>query len=116
MIRRPPRSTLFPYTTLFRSLRRWRLGGLLNRSRRRCFPQLDYHRLGGVALPAHAEKHHGGEKQVHQRRENKRRQERRLAALSEGKSLCAHCVGFTCRPTFCTPCRRSSSITASTDS
>src|SRR2546422_7602103 len=25
MIRRPPRSTLFPYTTLFRSLRRWRL-------------------------------------------------------------------------------------------
>src|SRR6266511_5042346 len=23
MIRRPPRSTLFPYTTLFRSLRRW---------------------------------------------------------------------------------------------
>src|SRR5690349_22558414 len=25
MIRRPPRSTLFPYTTLFRSLRRYRL-------------------------------------------------------------------------------------------
>src|SRR5258706_2003380 len=24
MIRRPPRSTLFPYTTLFRSRRRWR--------------------------------------------------------------------------------------------
>src|SRR2546429_9869177 len=24
MIRRPPRSTLFPYTTLFRSLRRWK--------------------------------------------------------------------------------------------
>src|SRR3989442_5699376 len=24
MIRRPPRSTLFPYTTLFRSERRWR--------------------------------------------------------------------------------------------
>src|SRR2546426_11983391 len=24
MIRRPPRSTLFPYTTLFRSMRRWR--------------------------------------------------------------------------------------------
>src|SRR3712207_8784920 len=24
MIRRPPRSTLFPYTTLFRSWRRWR--------------------------------------------------------------------------------------------
>src|SRR3712207_6968100 len=26
MIRRPPRSTLFPYTTLFRSLYRWALG------------------------------------------------------------------------------------------
>src|SRR2546422_9136553 len=28
MIRRPPRSTLFPYTTLFRSLRRTRYWGL----------------------------------------------------------------------------------------
>src|SRR5690349_22323118 len=27
MIRRPPRSTLFPYTTLFRSLQRHRLSG-----------------------------------------------------------------------------------------
>src|SRR3712207_9427623 len=27
MIRRPPRSTLFPYTTLFRSLRRHPVGG-----------------------------------------------------------------------------------------
>src|SRR3712207_8848216 len=27
MIRRPPRSTLFPYTTLFRSLQRLRLSG-----------------------------------------------------------------------------------------
>src|SRR2546430_13412639 len=26
MIRRPPRSTLFPYTTLFRSPQRWRRG------------------------------------------------------------------------------------------
>src|SRR3712207_7069530 len=33
MIRRPPRSTLFPYTTLFRSLRA--LGGLLERERAR---------------------------------------------------------------------------------
>src|SRR5437667_12441895 len=29
MIRRPPRSTLFPYTTLFRSLRSPELGGSL---------------------------------------------------------------------------------------
>src|SRR5947208_10311943 len=34
MIRRPPRSTLFPYTTLFRSARRSRAGraGLLGRA------------------------------------------------------------------------------------
>src|SRR2546430_7166997 len=31
MIRRPPRSTLFPYTTLFRSLRRTYLVGLRTR-------------------------------------------------------------------------------------
>src|SRR5262245_62605202 len=31
MIRRPPRSTLFPYTTLFRSAR-WRRRGVLTRS------------------------------------------------------------------------------------
>src|SRR3712207_9246055 len=29
MIRRPPRSTLFPYTTLFRSTRRWVMTGTL---------------------------------------------------------------------------------------
>src|SRR5260370_36740329 len=29
MIRRPPRSTLFPYTTLFRSIERTRLGAYL---------------------------------------------------------------------------------------
>src|SRR3712207_8757107 len=28
MIRRPPRSTLFPYTTLFRSRKRWRVAPL----------------------------------------------------------------------------------------
>src|SRR5256885_10114338 len=41
MIRRPPRSTLFPYTTLFRSLGgdlRWRLGAF--RSRPRQLPAL----------------------------------------------------------------------------
>src|SRR5256885_8015568 len=30
MIRRPPRSTLFPYTTLFRSKRRQKVNGLKN--------------------------------------------------------------------------------------
>src|SRR3712207_8839780 len=35
MIRRPPRSTLFPYTTLFRSLADIRVGVLLDEERRR---------------------------------------------------------------------------------
>src|SRR2546430_7951629 len=35
MIRRPPRSTLFPYTTLFRSRHRSRSGHLLRRPTRR---------------------------------------------------------------------------------
>src|SRR5438876_11544205 len=34
MIRRPPRSTLFPYTTLFRSNRRARSQGYVHRGRR----------------------------------------------------------------------------------
>src|SRR2546428_7502816 len=32
MIRRPPRSTLFPYTTLFRSALGWHTGGASDRS------------------------------------------------------------------------------------
>src|SRR2546430_12565277 len=35
MIRRPPRSTLFPYTTLFRSLKREGLQGVAHEDRRR---------------------------------------------------------------------------------
>src|SRR5437764_9195658 len=38
MIRRPPRSTLFPYTTLFRSLSKWNL----NRAIGRCECSLGY--------------------------------------------------------------------------
>src|SRR2546429_718108 len=49
MIRRPPRSTLFPYTTLFRSLRsrssRQRSGeGISRPARFRCAPQKDSRR------------------------------------------------------------------------
>src|SRR3989442_5890189 len=35
MIRRPPRSTLFPYTTLFRSLRAWSSGLFFDKGERR---------------------------------------------------------------------------------
>src|SRR2546422_7873445 len=50
MIRRPPRSTLFPYTTLFRSVIGWSNGGvfaiaLVNG------PSLERQRRRGVVLP-----------------------------------------------------------------
>src|SRR5256885_10984914 len=47
MIRRPPRSTLFPYTTLFRSVRGDERGGLA-----RAAPD-DADRLSGGQPPAH---------------------------------------------------------------
>src|SRR5256885_13180001 len=46
MIRRPPRSTLFPYTTLFRSVREGR--GLAIRHRRRADRQPDAQRGAAV--------------------------------------------------------------------
>src|SRR5260370_7484689 len=54
MIRRPPRSTLFPYTTLFRSLsdRSCVPPGCRNRSRRCRHPCGRTCRAGGPASPA----------------------------------------------------------------
>src|SRR2546427_13160836 len=58
MIRRPPRSTLFPYTTLFRSLRTapdevadktWRAYGLLKYARKLTFEET-MNLLSGVRL------------------------------------------------------------------
>src|SRR5256886_8374836 len=48
MIRRPPRSTLFPYTTLFRSLGRAHQAGLAHRERREVVVQ--HERLAALAL------------------------------------------------------------------
>src|SRR5258706_10574641 len=47
MIRRPPRSTLFPYTTLFRSLRRDVLAGLFQGALVRAGHGLDLQVLDG---------------------------------------------------------------------
>src|SRR5260221_4415441 len=63
MIRRPPRSTLFPYTTLFRSLHRLGdalLHQLVDDER---LEQLDRHRLGQAALVRSEE--HTSELQSH---------------------------------------------------
>src|SRR5688572_32169986 len=62
MIRRPPRSTLFPYTTLFRSWRRPWPGACGSRSRSSC-PLLGRHstslsrRWLSFASPARSEEH-----------------------------------------------------------
>src|SRR5260370_28100746 len=51
MIRRPPRSTLFPYTTLFRSRRRGRCGsGAVRRGQPWRFLQGHVRALGGNAM------------------------------------------------------------------
>src|SRR3989454_3157654 len=40
MIRRPPRSTLFPYTTLFRSLAAWAIAGLMTMTGALCCAEM----------------------------------------------------------------------------
>src|SRR5256885_12498023 len=50
MIRRPPRSTLFPYTTLFRSLDRHRELALIEGFRAGDAARNDLARLGDIAL------------------------------------------------------------------
>src|SRR3712207_7645789 len=52
MIRRPPRSTLFPYTTLFRSVDRDQLAGLAHAVRGGRRLLLVHLRLGGERRPA----------------------------------------------------------------
>src|SRR2546421_4995862 len=54
MIRRPPRSTLFPYTTLFRSVL---AGRSLNRAGYSCFAGV----AAGAGLESHAEAHRSEE-------------------------------------------------------
>src|SRR3712207_7129140 len=62
MIRRPPRSTLFPYTTLFRSL-----------DRRADLRPADHHRLGGGGADRHDQRDvalgPGGRHRLHPRSE-----------------------------------------------
>src|SRR5256885_13415967 len=52
MIRRPPRSTLFPYTTLFRSLLLTPRTGAVGRRRARRLPRGRARRAGGAAAGA----------------------------------------------------------------
>src|SRR2546422_8324040 len=55
MIRRPPRSTLFPYTTLFRSLK-WTVGGFY-RTTHRSYYELYDTQYAGVVYPNRSEEH-----------------------------------------------------------
>src|SRR3989454_9272241 len=84
MIRRPPRSTLFPYTTLFRSrsgLRRH--GRLASRERRadRLADRLPHHRPGGWAALHHRDEvaRHDDLAHVRSREGENRLRERRAA-------------------------------------
>src|SRR2546430_11243143 len=57
MIRRPPRSTLFPYTTLFRSHEHDRRGSVGLQQRGECgaghgYAERSRHRRGEIVLPA----------------------------------------------------------------
>src|SRR3712207_6856965 len=61
MIRRPPRSPLFPYTTLFRSVE----GGP---DAPRLAPQREHGRRGGDPQPCHAQHVHAREQQHGERR------------------------------------------------
>src|SRR5260370_6119588 len=63
MIRRPPRSTLFPYTTLFRSIRQRRRAGQL--LRRRLHAVRDGSRPRGAAARADRSEEHTSELQSH---------------------------------------------------
>src|SRR3712207_7407963 len=55
MIRRPPRSTLFPYTTLFRSRRAVRGDGVPRRARRHLPPLLPRARVQLRSAPPHGQ-------------------------------------------------------------
>src|SRR2546426_8359709 len=72
MIRRPPRSTLFPYTTLFRSLRLGHLVDVVRRLRGCHLDEQCVEVLIGEGLPAHLPRlavlHHG-DRLVRQRSE-----------------------------------------------
>src|SRR3712207_7229067 len=65
MIRRPPRSTLFPYTTLFRSLRRG-LPGAPERHRRSAGEPAHHHRGEEVLRGAERSEEHTSELQSRQ--------------------------------------------------
>src|SRR5688572_31319693 len=60
MIRRPPRSTLFPYTTLFRSVRRQARSGAGARRRRRLPPRRGRGHAGGVPAVRRRRGHRNG--------------------------------------------------------
>src|SRR5260370_39669953 len=55
MIRRPPRSTLFPYTTLFRSSAHSSFRALARATR--CRRRLSLHHWGRSAIPCRSEEH-----------------------------------------------------------
>src|SRR2546430_6745723 len=85
MIRRPPRSTLFPYTTLFRSHRAERDGG-----RRRGPEERDGQQVGLPAQEAHDRLGHPFARQ--ERRRRSAEQDRKSTRLNSSHSQISYAV------------------------
>src|SRR2546422_7279277 len=83
MIRRPPRSTLFPYTTLFRSLEL--VGEVLRRRRRRA----DVRR--GIRLAADAQRG-GGQQGVSRTEAHSRLRDRKSTRLNSSHGYISYAV------------------------
>src|SRR2546429_6933919 len=89
MIRRPPRSTLFPYTTLFRSIRRAEcVGGILQSAKANSFEEEGIQRRNGLD------------------RDHRRFQDRKSTRLNSSHGYISYAVfclkkkkEHTCRPT-----------------
>src|SRR3712207_6804486 len=85
MIRRPPRSTRFPYTTLFRAESRWTHCGGLRSRRARCTSSPSTHRpvrTRATCDPAHGT-HRGPTAPLRHDRDGVRRRRRRLPVVGD---------------------------------
>src|SRR3712207_8090529 len=96
MIRRPPRSTLFPYTTLFRSLLdgsgAWVRAHARDPDRQHALPGEGEHpcHLGAVLLAPAARR--GGSRALERRRLERRREDRKSTRLNSSHANISYAV------------------------
>src|SRR2546430_8428371 len=92
MIRRPPRSTLFPYTTLFRSIRR-----SFEQDQHAALRQVSNHALHGIAQGLRVEN-------VLQNRDAQDRSEEHTSELQSQSNLVCRLLLENKKPTVPDPC------------